>query len=259
MHELEQKLKPIGEMKEKLTAWCKMELDKGKDCVDTKEMGEVIDMIKDLAEAEEKCVKAAMYKMDVRAMKEREQTGGRMGYDNWRYSSGRFAPKGSGAYRPDESGRSGYPMPAEGDWRPEFGPWGDQGDYNQMMGYNGGSYGGSSASGRSGGNSQGSSNNSGSSGRSNDGNYSSRMGYRDPDTERYMSDERHGRPFKEWQLSRRHYTETKSEGDKQEMSQHAKEHMADMAVTVKEIWSSADPELKTKMKADLTKLMEEMK
>lgn len=251
MHELEAKLKPICSMMEKLTEWSKCELDKGRDCVDTKEMGEAIDMIKDLAEAEEKCVKAAYYKTIVKAMKEEEEEMGRMGYDNWRTSSGRFANKGTGVYRPGQSGRRGYPMPAEGDWRPEFGPWGDE-MHTKMMGYDGGSSGGrgGSQSGNRGGNSDG----TGSSGM--DGR---RMGYTDPDYERIMHDERHGRPYREWQLSRRHYTETKSEGDKKEMSQHAKEHMSDMVMSVKEMWSDADPELKTKMKADLTALMNEMK
>lgn len=274
MHELEQKLRPIAEMKEKLTEWCKCELDKGKEQVDTKEMGEVIDMIKDLAEAEEKCVKGAYYKTVVRAMAEEEQMSGRMGYDNWRTDSGRFANKGTGNYRPAQSGRRGYDgmypvdpdMMAEGDWRPEWGPYMDG-----MMGYNGGGRGGSSGgsqggpgSGR-GGNSGGSSGSSsggsqgGNSGGGSSGYNGGRMGYHDPEMERIMQDERHGRPYKEWKMSRRHYTETKSEGDKQEMSEHAKEHMADTVLTIKEIWMGADPELRAKMKQDLTALMNEMK
>lgn len=228
-------LKDICRMKQTLTEWCKAELDKGKECVDTKEMGEVIDMIKDLAEAEEKCVKAAYYHTVTAAMTGDEESE-RMGYDHWRTSSGRYAPKGTGHWTPIR-GRSGYPMPAEGDWRPEYGPWGDQDAYNQMMG---GSSDGSRGS-RSG---------------SMDG---GRMGYTDPDYDRIMHDERHGRPYRQWQLSKRHYTETKSEGDKQEMSEHAKEHMADTVMTIKEIWMSADPDLRTKMKNDLTTLMADMK
>ena len=42
----------ICEMKEKLIDWTKEELSKSKECIDTHEMGEVIDMIKDLFEAE---------------------------------------------------------------------------------------------------------------------------------------------------------------------------------------------------------------
>ena len=45
-------IKRIHDMIETLTEVTKCELDKGIECVDTKEMGEVIDIIKDLAEAE---------------------------------------------------------------------------------------------------------------------------------------------------------------------------------------------------------------
>ena len=45
-------VKRIHEMMEKLTKCAEMELEKGVENVDTKEMGEVVDIIKDLAEAE---------------------------------------------------------------------------------------------------------------------------------------------------------------------------------------------------------------
>ena len=45
-------IKHIHEMVETLTEVAKCELDKGIECVDTKEMGEVTDMIKDLCESE---------------------------------------------------------------------------------------------------------------------------------------------------------------------------------------------------------------
>ncbi len=221
MHELKAKVAPICEMKDKLVSWSKCELEKGREHVDTKEMGEVIDMIKDLAEAEEKIYKAAYYCSVVGAMEEYDEENERMGYDNYRYSSGRFAPKGRGSYRPGESGRRGYPMPAEGDWRPEYGPWGDGADGHMMD--------------------------------------NPRMGYSDPDYAKIMHDERHGTPYRQWKLARKHYTETKSDDDKHEMTEHAKEHMADTVMTIKEIWMAADPELRAKMKGDLTTLMADMK
>ena len=45
-------IKRIHEMMEKLTKCAEMELEKGVENVDTKEMGDVVDIIKDLAEAE---------------------------------------------------------------------------------------------------------------------------------------------------------------------------------------------------------------
>lgn len=256
MHELETKLQDICCMKEKLTSWAKSELEKGKDCVDTKEMGEVVDMIKDLAEAEEKCVKACYYKTVIKAMGEYDEEDGRMGYDNWRTPTGRFANKGTGMYRPSQSGRRGYDMwpvdPdsfAEGDWRPHS-PWNPNRSY-EMMGYDGQNGGGNRSQGGNG-----SSTSSNGRGMNSNG---GRMGYMDPDMMEYNRDDRHGRAYKDWKMARKHYTETHSEGDKNEMSEHAKEHMADTVMTIKEIWQDASPELKAKMKADLTGLMNEMK
>lgn len=221
MHELKMKVAPICEMKDKLVSWSKSELEKGREHVDTKEMGEAIDMIKDLAEAEEKMYKAAYYCSIVKAMEEYdEEENERMGYDHWRTSSGRYAPNGTGHWTPIH-GRKGYPMPAEGDWRPDYGVWGDGRDGHMMD--------------------------------------APRMGYTDPDYAKIMHDERHGEPYRRWKLARKHYTETKSDGDKHEMTEHAKEHMADTVTTIKEIWMAADPDLRAKMKNDLTTLMADMK
>lgn len=64
--------------------------------VSTEEMGEITDMLKDLSEAR-------YYDSIVDAMgvPDEPEMSERMGYDNWRYASGRFAPKGRGT-------RSGY-------------------------------------------------------------------------------------------------------------------------------------------------------
>lgn len=90
----------------------------------------------------------------------------------------------------------------------------------------------------------------------------SRMGYEDvyarmmpPESE---DSERYGREFGRYRKSRRHYTETKSPEKKREMEEHAAHHMNEAIATFKEIWREADPELRQKMKTDLTKLMGEM-
>lgn len=92
-----EKLKDLNEIKHKLIEAVESELAEGIQNVDTAEMGEVIDMIKDLAEAEKDCMKAAYYENVTEAMGEYEENE-RAGYDRWRYSSGRFAPKGRGTY-----------------------------------------------------------------------------------------------------------------------------------------------------------------
>lgn len=124
-------IKRIHEMEEKLTEIALCEINKGIECVNTAEMGAVIDMIKDLAcaekdareakemqkedeedEAEEKYMKMKMKEEHAdeyrRYMDEYGDDGERRFYDNYRYkSSGRFAPKGRGSYMP----RRGYDEP----------------------------------------------------------------------------------------------------------------------------------------------------
>lgn len=112
MHRTIQKTDRLCEIYNDLMRW----VENNKDCTDVKTMGEVIDMIKDIAEAEEKCWKACYYKSIVEAMEEAEEwekmeymdEEGRMGYDNWRYASGRFAPKGRGHKTGHRGGRMGY-------------------------------------------------------------------------------------------------------------------------------------------------------
>lgn len=89
------KIKDLKETKEKLVDALKAKLAMGIENVDAQEAGEVTDMIKDLAEAEKECWEAAYYESIVKAMKDADDM---KGYDDWRYASGRFAPKGRGTY-----------------------------------------------------------------------------------------------------------------------------------------------------------------
>ena len=110
----------MHKMIECLTEKALAELDKGIENVDAKEMGEVVDMIKDLNEAEYKAVIVkSMKEADeeqkeydkelLRALKdEYGEESGRRYYDEYRYkTTGRFAPKGKGSY----VGRRGYEEP----------------------------------------------------------------------------------------------------------------------------------------------------
>lgn len=103
------KLKDVNEIKHRLIDWLKTESAKGFNSAEEVQiMGEVVDMVKDLAVAEEKCIKGAYYE----GMMEPESE--RMGYDRWRYASGRFAPKGRGTrgYTPERmmpTDRAGMP------------------------------------------------------------------------------------------------------------------------------------------------------
>lgn len=106
-------IKRMHEMIEKLTECALCELEKGVECVDTEEFGEVIDMIKDLSEAEYKArISKAMEKSEeedeaeekymLKMLKDEYGLGeeeSRRYYDAWRYKNGRFAPKGRGTRR----------------------------------------------------------------------------------------------------------------------------------------------------------------
>lgn len=95
-------IKRMHDMIEKLSETAKCEFDKGIENIDACEMGQVTDMLKDLAEA-------MYYRTLTKAMDESEDDeimemfdrygDGRRFYDHYRYSDGRFAPKGRGSYR----------------------------------------------------------------------------------------------------------------------------------------------------------------
>lgn len=72
------------------------------------------------------------------------------------------------------------------------------------------------------------------------------------------SDERYGKPYREYIDSRRHYSESKSQADKDMMEMYANEHLMDVMGSVREIYKTADPDMRKRMKSDLTKLVGEM-
>lgn len=155
-------------------------------------LGEYVDMIKDLAEAEKFCQEACYYESFVETMDEYSDNP-RMGYNPDRNAMGQYSD-GRGRNSDSDSGnrRSGYTP----DWR---------------------------------------------------------MTEQDSDW-----DDRYGRPFNQFRKAKRHYTQTHSEQDREKMKEHANEHMMTSMATIREIYDNADPELKKRMKADLTKLAGEM-
>lgn len=101
-------IKRMHEMIECLTKVADEQLSGNLECVDTKEMGEVIDMIKDLAQAEyyariskamecEEEKEEAEEKYLIKMLKdEYGEEDYRKYYDRYRYANGRFAPNGRG-------------------------------------------------------------------------------------------------------------------------------------------------------------------
>lgn len=108
MHDLEK----VCDAMDKLLDWIDCEVSEGKENVacHIDAFGKLVDAAKDMGELEEKLVKARYYHTVTEAMldyEEDEEESERYGYDNWRYASGRYAPKGHGH-------RSGYSNPFRG-------------------------------------------------------------------------------------------------------------------------------------------------
>lgn len=123
MHKTKEAVERICELEKKLLCTAEAVCAGGLENVDTCEFGQLIDMIKDLADAKKNCWKGAYYKCLAEEKHEEKEkmesgempwymrlfAGGPAGYDNWRYSSGRFAPTGRGhyaGYTPDPMGRA---------------------------------------------------------------------------------------------------------------------------------------------------------
>lgn len=199
-------LNDISCMKENLIRGLDYEMMcKGTDNMNVDTTGKIVDMIKDLAQAEKDCMEACYYKTVVGAMDEHGfeneheiEEYGRMGYDTRRYSNGRYAPKGAGHYSPVH----GYtPM-----------------TMNHMPTYK---------------------------------DHDFRMGYPAPRGA-------YGHSMDNYKNAKRYYTETKDPHKKEEMDQHAKDHVNETIYTFKEIWDDADVNLKRDMKGQLSKLVAEM-
>ena len=89
-------------MTEKLAECAEKQFDAGIENIDTTEMGQVVDMMKDLSEAMYyRELTKAMQKFDAEDVMEMLDSygDGRKFYDHYRYADGRFAPKGRGTYR----------------------------------------------------------------------------------------------------------------------------------------------------------------
>lgn len=241
----------IHEMLEKVSEIALSELNiKGACNVDTDEMGKVVDMIKDLAEAEKAAWEKCYYKEVVEAMKEADEFDeivykeGKAGYDRWRNSHGRFAPKGRGheTSMAMATGRYGftpdvYPyyddprMWKDGEW---IGPMGySRGDQRNMR----------------------PDNRKGDSSSDRIAASASRMGYT-PEHEDLDHPYRKS-PYDHYKEARRHYHESGSQEHKRMMDEKAKECISETIDTMKDIFVQSDPQMQQKMKDDLFRLCRE--
>lgn len=250
---LDMELEPIKDMCKKLEEAVKHELSKGIENVDAKELGEVVDMIKDLYEAKEKIVKACYYKGVLEAMEEHDfededeiEEEGRRGYRGQpRSQSGRFMSRGDG--RRSNRGRSsrrGYDdMMMYDDM--------DYDEMERMRDMDRMSYGrmGYSGSGSSGGSSMGGSSSSGMS----SGSMGSQGGSRG-----YSDGGRDSREGRSGQM-RRGYMEAKEKGaDKQQKMKELEDYMKELSSDVTEMIGDASPEEKSMLKNKMQVLIQKI-
>lgn len=244
-------------MIEKLSECAKCEMDKGLESMDAKELGEVSEIIKELAEAEyyakiSKAMDEAEYGEDYDYMGAYDEQS-RKGYRGQRRDSrGRYM---------SNRGRRGYEEPMYYTMTPEMYREHDPEYYRDMdreqmgrmyysggSGSQGGSMGGQSSSGMSGGSmgSQGGQSSGGSSGGSRGYSESGSQGGRDS---------REGRSGQ----SRRSYMESKEMGkDKQEKMKSLEEYMKELSTDVTEMISDASPEEKSMLKNKMSVLMQKI-
>lgn len=220
---------------EKLAETTKVELDKGIENIDTKEMGEVADIIKDLAEAE-------YYAKISKAMDEAEygEDYDYMGaYDEHERRGYRGQPRDSkGRYMSRRGRRMGYEEPI---YMNDMYPMEHYRDMDRMDGkmyYTSGSM-GTNSIGSQGQSSSNSSNMSGNRG------YSDRMG----------RDNREGRSGER----RRGYMEAKEQGmDKQAKMKELEDYMKELSSDVTEMIGDASPEEKSLLKQKMQVLMQKI-
>lgn len=223
MHNKEEKFKDLKDLKKRLIMLLSTQMDCGIEKMDTKETASVVGMIKEFAEAEKKCAEAEYYCLICKAMEEYKDNPEMM-MDMARMG---YNPNRSVTGRYDSRGgdhtatgwRYGYPMDDTNRDRTNR----NDSDMSRP-GYP----------------------------------YYPINGGLDPNMQPYMPENRHGKSFNEYKVWKRNYTTSKSSADKTEMDRHAMEHVHDFSETMREIWAEADPDLKRKMKTDLTKVLNEL-
>ena len=230
-------IKNIHCMIEKLSEVAKCELDKGIENIDTKEMGEVAEIIKELSEAE-------YYSKISKAMDEAEygEDYDYMGaYDEHERKGYRGQPRDSRGRYMSNRGRRGYEIPMmmyDEDWD-EMERMRDMDRPYGRMGYTSG---GSSMGGSS----------SMNSGQSNGamGSNGGNRGYSDGGR-----DSREGRSGQ----SRRGYMEAKEKGaDKQQKMKELEDYMKELSTDVTEMIGDASPEEKAMLKNKMQVLMQKI-
>lgn len=208
----------IHDMLENVSEAATTELAKGTENVNTKEFGEVIDMIKDLSEAEKNKMESCYYKTLIEAME-----GSEYGEDYDEYG-----PMERRGYRSRDSrgrytSRRGYPM--------EDKMYDDRYDNYSRSGYSNGAYGGGSRGMSS----------SGSRGMTSGSSNSSRYGY----------------SYDNYMRNRANYSMSDPE-DKQERMKMLETYSQDLVTSISDVMKDVSPEEKTMLRNKLAKVVNTM-
>lgn len=239
-------VKNIHSMIEKLSEVTKCELDKGIENIDTKEMGEVADIIKDLAEAE-------YYAKISKAMDESEygEDYDYMGaYDEHERKGYRGQPRDSRGRYMSRRGRRGYEdmMMYDEDWD-DMERMRDMDRVYGRMGYSG-----SGSSSMGGSSSQGGQSSGGMSGGSSGGSSGGQMGYSESGRGSQSDNQSQGR----YERAKRGYEETKamhkdnSPESKQARMKEIEKMSKELEEELKEMLSDASQEEKSLIKQKLS-------
>ena len=241
---IEEETKYLTKMCEKIGDAINHELDKGIEKVNTEELGEAVDMLKDLYEAKEKMVKSCYYKQVMEAMEEHDfeneeeiMEEGRKGYrGRSRDSMGRFTSRGRG--------RRGYEMPMmmhDEDWD-EMERMRDIDRPIGRMGYSGsGSMGGSQGQSGSGSSSM-------DGGQSNSGSMSNARGY---------SESRYDRAKRGYEETKSIHKDNSAESKQMKMKE-LENYMKELSTDVTEMIMDASPEEKSMLKSKMQVLMQKI-
>lgn len=229
IEEMMAKTEEIKKMKETMLSWVQQEVNSGKECVHVESTGQVVDMIKDLAETEKECAESLYYMVVVDAMlngKEPEY-GEPMGYNHRHLNNGRFARSGSGHVV--GGGTSGF----------HPGPFVDQDPYIDGYLHNPEDFWRTMNK------------------------HPNTMGYDDEHGRWKDSDgqkSKYGRAYDDYLEARRHYTVSKNASDKERMDHHTMEHVMNGLESMQEMWAASDDAmLKKRIVEEASKVIDRMK
>lgn len=267
---LEEETKPIKKMCEKLMDAVNHELDKGIENIDTKELGEAIDMIKDLYEAKKFMVESCYYKGVLEAMEEHDfedeeeiMEDGRRGYRGQpRSQSGRFMSRGDGRRsNRGRGGRRGYETPMMM-WDDDPYEWEDM-EYMRDMDRPRGKMGYSGSTGGMSGSSQGEQSTGGMGGSSQGGSTGGSRGYSENDGGQYSS-RMQGQNESRYDRAKRGYEETKamhntgSADDKKKSMESLENYMKELSEDMSELVGKMDTNEKNMLRTKLQTLAQKV-